>query len=57
MDIEPWYKGFTGTIEWNNSERDGYIVTGKFKRVDHNTVEISELPLRKWTRDYKSFLE
>lgn len=57
MDIDPWYMGFTGDIKWNNQDRDGYNVTGKITRVDHNTVEISELPLRKWTRDYKNFLE
>lgn len=24
--------------------------------VEHNTVSITELPVKKWTRDYKSFL-
>lgn len=57
MDLEPWYRGFKGTFEWNNELRDGYNVYGKINRVDHNTIEITELPLRKWTRDYKTFLE
>jgi len=25
--------------------------------VDDHTVAITELPVKKWTRDYKSFLE
>jgi DNA topoisomerase-2 len=57
MDIDPWYKGFQGKIIWNNRDRDGYFVQGKFTRVDHETIRITELPLRKWTRDYKNFLE
>jgi DNA topoisomerase-2 len=57
MDLEPWYRGFKGSFEWNNESRDGYNVSGKINRVDHNTIEITELPLRKWTRDYKTFLE
>jgi DNA topoisomerase-2 len=57
MDIDPWYKGFTGKIVWNNKDRDGYYVYGKFERLDHETIRITELPLRKWTRDYKNFLE
>ena len=55
--MEPWYKGFTGDINWNNRDRDGYNITGKLKRINHDTIEITELPLRKWTRDYKNFLE
>jgi len=47
----PWYKGFKGELDNNN------VVHGKFKKVDHETLEITELPLRKWTRDYKNFLE
>lgn len=26
-------------------------------QVDDNTLEITELPIRKWTQDYKEFLE
>jgi len=34
MDIDPWYRGFTGRIKWNNQERDGYYVYGKMRRID-----------------------
>jgi len=50
----PWYKGFTGTIELEEDNR--YITTGIWKRVV-NTVEITELPIGKWTQNYKEFLE
>lgn len=30
---------------------------GKLERVDDTTIVISELPLKKWTQDYKQFLE
>jgi len=38
MDLEPWYRGFKGTFEWNNESRDGYVVYGKINRIDHNTI-------------------
>ena len=30
---------------------------GVWRKVDKHTIEISELPIKKWTRDYKNFLE
>jgi DNA topoisomerase-2 len=39
-------------------KRNGsFIVTGKIDRLDDTTLFISELPIRKWTQDYKEFLE
>jgi len=34
MDIDPWYRGFTGQIKWNNNERDGYFVFGRLRKID-----------------------
>jgi DNA topoisomerase-2 len=50
----PWYRGFTGTITLEETHR--YITTGVWKRVS-NSIEISELPIGKWTQTYKEFLE
>uniref|UniRef100_A0A6C0B025 DNA topoisomerase (ATP-hydrolyzing) n=1 Tax=viral metagenome TaxID=1070528 RepID=A0A6C0B025_9ZZZZ len=50
----PWYRGFTGTIVLEETGR--YITTGVWKRV-LNSIEISELPIGKWTQNYKEFLE
>ena len=53
--IHPWYNGFTGTIEENGAS--SYIVKGKYKVLSRTKVEITELPIGKWTQDYKEFLE
>lgn len=57
--LEPWYKGYGGAIEPIDGGR--YTVTGVYDvtpEPDHNdTVEITELPIGKWTRDYKTMLE
>ena len=41
----------TGTREGS------YIVKGKIERIDDTTLLITELPIGKWTQDYKGFLE
>ena len=50
----PWYKGFQGTIEKLSK---GFNVNGCCRLLNHNQLEITELPVGKWTRDYKTFLE
>lgn len=34
-----------------------YTVTGIIEAVDNTTLRITELPIRRWTQDYKEFLE
>lgn len=58
----PWYKGFTGTIEYTSPETRNVTVKGVYRILgeDEETsdeLEITELPIGKWTRDYKNFLE
>ena len=50
-EIHPFYKGFTGTIERKGS--GNYTVCGSFERVGPTTLKITELPIGKWTQDYK----
>jgi len=55
----PWYRGFRGSIE-EVVDRKGnrsYVVSGIINQLDGTTLEITELPIRKWTQDYKEFLE
>ncbi|RKP23009.1 DNA topoisomerase II, partial [Syncephalis pseudoplumigaleata] len=52
--MHPWYRGFEGTIERSD---DRYKVTGKLQKIDSNTIEITELPIRSWTQNYKEQLE
>ena len=52
--MNPWYKGYTGNIE----HKDGKIqVTGVYKVLGQDMLEITELPIGTWTRNYKNFLE
>ena len=47
----PFYKGFSGQIEELDSTR--CVVSGEVSILDDDTIEISELPLRVWTQNYK----
>ncbi len=51
--IEPYVKGFDGTIERDGSRYTSY---GKIEILDSKTVHIDELPVGVWTNTYKSFL-
>lgn len=53
--MTPWFRGYRGTIE--RVEADKYRVSGLVEQIDDNTVEITELPIRKWTQDFKEMLE
>ncbi len=58
VEMIPWYKGFSGDIKEINGKGKSYSVNGKFKlNNDDNIIEINELPIREFTREYKSFLE
>ncbi|KAL2461238.1 DNA topoisomerase 2 [Abeliophyllum distichum] len=57
--MDPWYKGFRGTIEKTATKEAGatYTVTGIIEEVSDTTLRVTELPVRRWTQDYKDFLE
>lgn len=54
-DMKPWYKGFTGRIE--KIEDNKYMTFGKYVIENKNTINITELPIGKWTEDYIKNLE
>jgi DNA topoisomerase II len=58
VSMDPWYKGFTGTIE--KKDQNTWISTGVIKRLkprnSYQDIEILELPVGVWTDDYKLFL-
>ena len=63
-DMAPWYRGFKGEIHpmgssgaSHNGTSTGYRVTGRIERVTPKKLRITELPIGKWTIDYKEFLE
>ena len=51
----PWYKGFQGTIEPVGEK--SYSCTGAWRVLSETELEITELPIGKWTRDYRAVLE
>ena len=51
----PWYRGFKGTIEQESEGK--FISTGVYKILNGTTIEVTELPIGKWTQVYKEFLE
>ncbi|KAF7836067.1 DNA topoisomerase 2 [Senna tora] len=56
VPMDPWYKGFKGTIE-KSAKEGGYVVNGSIEEIDEQSFRITELPIRRWTQDYKQFLE
>ncbi|KAF2145209.1 uncharacterized protein K452DRAFT_284608 [Aplosporella prunicola CBS 121167] len=53
--MNPWFKGWTGQIEDIGGDR--YKFTGTIRHTGANEVEITELPIRVWTQDFKDKLE
>ena len=59
-NLMPWYKGFSGDIyeTFDNKGNKNYTVSGCIN-INRETkcIEITELPVRTFIRDYKTFLE
>ena len=55
VDMTPAYRGFTGAVERN--EKNGFEFSGKIRANADGTIEITELPIKTWTQNYKEFLQ
>lgn len=57
--MDPWYRNFKGTIEKTASKEGGstYTITGVYEEIDETIIRVTELPIRRWSEDYKQFLE
>ncbi|XP_021370186.1 DNA topoisomerase 2-alpha-like isoform X2 [Mizuhopecten yessoensis] len=51
LPMIPSFKGFKGSIQELCTNR--YLVSGEISVIDEQTVEITELPVRTWTQNYK----
>lgn len=54
-NLKPYYRGYNGLIE---PKGDGFVSRGQIELCPEKCVlEILELPIGKWTSDYKKFVE
>ena len=51
--MSPWYRGFTGVIAPADVKNTTFTTYGTVSKLDDSSVLVSELPIRKWTQDYK----
>ena len=49
--MTPWFRDFKGTVTSMGNDR--YKFSGIIKQTGENEVEITELPIRMWTQDFK----
>jgi DNA topoisomerase II len=50
----PWFQGFKGTIIKTGDKT--FMSKGIYNILNKNTIEITELPIGRWTEDYKEIL-
>mmetsp|Transcript_35793 Transcript_35793/g.64661 ORF Transcript_35793/g.64661 Transcript_35793/m.64661 type:complete len:1405 (+) Transcript_35793:113-4327(+) len=55
--ICPWYRNFKGSIvPQKDAEKGGYEAVGIATKTSPNTIDVTELPIKRWTQDQKEFL-
>ena len=54
-EMNPWFNGFKGEIIKVND--NSYMSKGKYEITSPTSIRITELPIGKWTDDYKKFLD
>lgn len=52
VPMTPWFRDFKGTVTPMGPDR--YKFSGIIKQTGDNEVEITELPIRVWTQDFKN---
>ncbi len=61
VPLHPWVRGFTGTIVEKTTKTTSkgtrsYRSIGRISQINSTTVEITELPVGRWTEDMKKIL-
>jgi DNA topoisomerase-2 len=54
VEMYPWFRGFEGSISKTGDKT--FLCKGLYKVLDSTTIEITELPVGRWTEDYKEIL-
>ena len=55
--LRPWYRGFEGAVVETKPGQQ-FCLKGKYHvSADGTTLTVTELPVRRWTQDFKIFLE
>lgn len=52
-NLYPYYKNFKGKIKSCDGGVSKFLTYGKMKRLDENTVQVTELPIGMWTDKFK----
>ncbi|KAG7090763.1 hypothetical protein E1B28_009848 [Marasmius oreades] len=55
VTMHPWWRDFKGEVKYVAKHK--YDVTGIVTKLDDTTVEITELPIHRWTQNFKAELE
>ncbi|GAB7354952.1 hypothetical protein MBLNU459_g5568t1 [Dothideomycetes sp. NU459] len=55
LPMKPWFRGWTGEVEDIGAGR--FRFGGAIQQTGENEIEITELPVRLWTQDFKDRLE
>jgi len=55
IELIPWYNKFKGNIIKLNDKK--YITKGRYKIISNNSLIVTELPIGKWTNNFKEFLD
>ena len=60
INILPYYSKFKGDIHeltFSKCDTKKYLIKGVYKKINSNTINITELPVGLWTEDYKEYIE
>jgi DNA topoisomerase-2 len=52
--MQPWFRDWTGQVE--ELDRTHHTLAGKILKTSENVMEVTELPPRLWTKDFRSEL-
>jgi len=55
VPMNPWFRGFTGEIVESGADR--WKFSGRINHTGELEIEVTELPIRMWTQDFKDKLE